>query len=1145
MEKFDRKENIKSVTSDSNLMDEINNLAESIVNTVREPLLILDEDLRVVKASRSFFEFFKVTADETIGELIYNLGDNQWDIPKLRELLEAILPEKAAFDNYEVEHVFTTIGKRVMLLNARQIKRVFGKEKVILLAIEDITDRKRDEKTVSETNRLSNEYMEILFNHTNAPIVIWSRSLVIKFINHAFEKLSGYDWTEVTDKKIDMLFPPEKVDSTLELINDALPTNQILDDIEVDILTKNKETKTILWNQTNILDKTGDHIVATIAQDITRRKRTEEALVILESRYRRLFESAKDGILILDAETGRIIDVNPFLIELLGYSKENFVEKEIWEIGFFKDIAANKEKFSELQQKEYARYDNLPLETTDGRKINVEFVSNVYLVNNHKVFQCNIRDITERKLVEYNLKVSENRLRTLLQTIPDLIWLKDLEGKFLSCNTMFERFFGAKEIDIIGKTDFDFIDHKLAAFFRKNDEIAMKAGKPTINEESITFADDGHYAYLETIKTPMRDAKKNVIGILGIGRDITERKRSREKISMLAHSLRSIHESVSITDIENRIIFVNESFLKTYGYDESDLIGKHIDIVHSKNNPPELVNTIFPATISGEWRGELWNIRKDGSEFQIFLSTTIVKDSNENIIGLIGVSQDITERKRIEGDLRESEERFRMLYENAKIGLYRTTINGKILMANKQLVKMLGYSSFEILAEKNLEEAGFEPSYQRKDFLEKIEKDGEINNFESVWVRRDNKLFFVSESAKAIRDNKNTILYIDGVVEDITERKDAEHKLQESEKRFRAIFDQSPIAIALVNKNGHLDISNLNLSKMIGYSSDELSKMKFTDFTFPEDIDKDMNQFNELIEGKISKYSMEKRFIHKNGNLVWINLFVTMLNDGNGVSYEILGMAEDITERKRAESELIEAKEKAEQSDKLKSEFLSQISHEIRTPLNAILGNADYLDNLFSDKMDDEARECFTGIQLGSERIVRTIDLILNISELKTSGYKPDFSKVDLNLNILKKMYQLHLLAAEQKGLKLIYRCELKESRVVIDEYSVTQIFIHLIDNAIKYTALGKVEIHLSKNKTGNIMVEVIDSGIGISEEFLSRIFEPFSQEAQGYSRNFEGNGLGLSLIKNYCDINNLKIEVESKKNIGSTFRIIFNNITS
>jgi PAS domain S-box-containing protein len=136
--------------------------AESIIDTIREPLIALDQDLRVVKVSRSFYEFFKVKPEETVGKLIYDLGNKQWDIPKLRELLETILPQKTSFDNYEVEHDFATIGKRNMLLNARQIQRVLGKERIILLAIDDITERKKTEETLQ---RLDGCFLQLGIPH--------------------------------------------------------------------------------------------------------------------------------------------------------------------------------------------------------------------------------------------------------------------------------------------------------------------------------------------------------------------------------------------------------------------------------------------------------------------------------------------------------------------------------------------------------------------------------------------------------------------------------------------------------------------------------------------------------------------------------------------------------------------------------------------------------------------------------------------------------------------------------------------------------------------------------------------------------------------------------------------------------------------
>ncbi len=244
--------------------------AESIVETIHHPLVVLTAGLKVTSANRSFYQTFKVTPKETAGRCIFSIGDGQWDIPALRTLLEEIVPKNSHFNNFEIDYDFPSIGRKKMLLNARRIHRESPGTDMILLAIEDITEHKR----------------------------------------------------------------------------------------------------------------------------------MEEALQVSETRYRRLFETAQDGILILDADTGRIVDVNPFLIEMLGFERKDFLGRKLWEIGPFEDVKASKTAFLELQKKGYVRYEDLPLETRYGRRINVEFVSNVYIVNHGKVIQCNIRDITERRRTE-------------------------------------------------------------------------------------------------------------------------------------------------------------------------------------------------------------------------------------------------------------------------------------------------------------------------------------------------------------------------------------------------------------------------------------------------------------------------------------------------------------------------------------------------------------------------------------------------------------------------------------------------------------------------------------------------------------------------------------------------------------------------
>jgi PAS domain S-box-containing protein len=267
-------------TTDQVAAREAHSLAEAIIESVREPLLVLDEGLKVISASPSFYDTFRVTPDQTIGNHIYDLGNRQWDIPALRKLLEDILPTNTKFDHYEVDHIFPAIGHKSMILNARRVYREGIGTQMILLAMEDTTDLKQ----------------------------------------------------------------------------------------------------------------------------------TDAALRASETRYRGLFETARDGILILDAVTGQINDVNPFLADLLGYTQKELLGKRLWELGAFKDAKASRAAFAELQRKGYIHYEDLPLKTRDGREIGVEFVSNVHEVNRERVVQCNVRDITERKQAEKKVLILKQEL---------------------------------------------------------------------------------------------------------------------------------------------------------------------------------------------------------------------------------------------------------------------------------------------------------------------------------------------------------------------------------------------------------------------------------------------------------------------------------------------------------------------------------------------------------------------------------------------------------------------------------------------------------------------------------------------------------------------------------------------------------------
>jgi len=289
--------------------------------------------------------------------------------------------------------------------------------------------------------------------------------------------------------------------------------------------------------------KIGDIVVGRVwsYRDVTERKRAEEAKIASEIRYRRLFETAQDGILILDADTGQIVEVNPFLITMLGFSRDQFLGKKLWEIGLFKDIVASKDNFEELQRKEYIRYEDLPLKTADGRHIAVEFISNVYTVNNTKVIQCNIRDNTERKRAEDALREKTEEMDGYFTNTLDLLCIADKNGHFRRLNREWESALGYSPAELEGKWFLDFVhpDDMEAGLGAMSE---LNAGRKVLHLKNRYRHRDGSYRWIEWRLFPAGNL------FYASARDVTERKKMTDLIEgSLAEKetlLREIHHRV-------------------------------------------------------------------------------------------------------------------------------------------------------------------------------------------------------------------------------------------------------------------------------------------------------------------------------------------------------------------------------------------------------------------------------------------------------------------------------------------------------------------------------------------------------------------------------------------------------------------------
>ena len=266
--------------------------AESIIDTIREPLIVLDQDLRVVKANRSFYKFFKVNPQETVGNLIYDLGNKQWDIPKLRELLETILPQKTVFDNYEVEHDFATIGKRIMLLNARQIQRVLGKERIILLAINDITERREIESGLKKTRKEleiikqsadeASDFAESIINTIHEPLIALDQDLKVVKVSRSFYQFFKATPEETIGQHIyDLGNKQWDIPKLRELLENILPRKTSFDNYEVEHEFLTIGRRVMLLNARQVQKVLGkERIILLAIEDITERKKLENTSLL-------------------------------------------------------------------------------------------------------------------------------------------------------------------------------------------------------------------------------------------------------------------------------------------------------------------------------------------------------------------------------------------------------------------------------------------------------------------------------------------------------------------------------------------------------------------------------------------------------------------------------------------------------------------------------------------------------------------------------------------------------------------------------------------------------------------------------------------------------------------------------------------------
>ena len=641
-------------------------------------------------------------------------------------------------------------------------------------------------------------------------------------------------------------------------------------------------------------------------------------------------------------------------------------------------------------------------------------------------------------------------------------------------------------------------------------------------------------------------------------------------------------------DIEGKLIEYNKSYRDMLGYPDEELKNlSYIDITPTKWHDIEndIVNKeILSKGYSGIYQKEYK--RKDGTIFPVELRTYLIKDDYDKAVGMWAIVRDITERKEYENKIKESQNFFKSIYNQAAVGIGTLSLDKKWLSANQKMLDLIGYSEDEFIG-KSIDDITHEEDIIFSNEAINKAVNGEIDNvfLEKRYINKNGSIIWVNVAANLIFDNHNKPNYFVIVIQDITEKQETLDKLVHSQRNLINLIDGVPYLVTIKDINGKFLLMNKIASKLYGdnpdyifvINKDDDDEIKITKLRAKETdkividekktikideekiISSDGNEhylqtikqpfsFIELDKNAVLSVSIDitelrqvKRALMRSVNQLKIkNEELEKINDKYKITNEELERAYKNLEN--ANKELIISNELAEVGTKAKNEFLMVMSHELRTPLNGILGHLQLLK--LDDDINDTHKKTFDMLISSGLHLLSLIQDILDITSIETGKInikEENFSTKELILNII-DMIQADF---DKNNLKIYLNVE--DTLIKTDKAKLKQIIINLLSNAKKFTPDGGSIFIDAINRKNNIyLIKIKDNGIGISEDNLDKIFNPFYQIDYSSSRKFGGVGLGLSLVKKFVDRLGGKINVSSSPGEGSIFCFtIKNNINN
>lgn len=858
----------------------------------------------------------------------------------------------------------------------------------------------------------------------------------------------------------------------------------------------------------------------------------------IDNKYKTIFDSNRDSITIFrlndDNTPGNFIDVNPATIALLGYSRKELLTMSVRDIENLSDEERKKRIEDLLANGKIIFTTKIKNKAGKNREVEVE----TFLINheNQPAFMNITRDITERKQMEISYKKAHQNLVTLIDAIPDLLFEIGLDGKIHHYHSGRNDLLAVPEEEFINKFFYDILPPDVSAICQKAISEANQKGWSGGAQYSLDLP-NGKSWFEISVSRINEDADKETHFIL-LARDITQRKEAEKVQSDALDLLQNITSRVPgivyqyklHPDGSSCFPYASDGMKQIYGVEPKDVkkdASIITDIIHPDDFSQIMDSILESAKNLTQWNQEYRVILKNKTVRNVFGTATPQLEEDGSVLWH-GFITDITDKKVIEESLRESEEKYRGLIENSPdtVVIYR---DGIIVFTNDEGIRMVGGKSKDDIIGKPvldfIHPDSIDSVLQRMEEVTRDEKASKI--IEEKFIDLNGKPIFVEIKAIPTVFEKKPAVQV--IIHDITQTKQNQEKI----KQLSQAVEQSPVTIIITNTYGEIEYVNPKFTATTGYSFEEIigknPRILKSNHTSPDDYEQ---LWKTISSG--NAWHGEFHNVRKNGELYWESSSISPILNVEGKTTHYIAINEDITERKKVEKQLINAKEKAEESDRLKLAFLANMSHEIRTPMNGILGFTELLKA--PNLAGKEQQEYITIIEKSGVRMLNIINDIISISKVESGQIEVSLSETNINEQI-DYLYHFFKPEATQKGIKLYTNTllETKEAILLTDKEKLYAILTNLVKNAIKFTDSGTIEFGYRK-KEKFLEFYVKDSGLGISSSQQKIIFERFRQANDTISRSHEGSGLGLAISKAYVEKLGGKIWVTSEEGKGSTF---------